>query len=188
MEEKFNKTIMFDNISYMLKEVGKKIGELESEAGVSPGYISRTSKEGNTKPGIDFIMRAAESLNVSLDTLLRVDMTSLTPTEKYLTTFLQKLVKDTLEDKLDWQTETPGYLNSRLEADIDGGCAHPLFCMERFQGDPSCPDNVMRLVFCSRSFDVYTDIDGECYNLRMKNGAKLYIMKISKSGFQKGDL
>jgi hypothetical protein len=36
-------------------------------------------------------MKAAEALNVSVDTLLRVDMSSLTPTEQYLITFLEKL-------------------------------------------------------------------------------------------------
>ena len=110
MEQKFNKTIIFDNIAFMLKESGKKIGELETEAGVSLGYISRMSKEGNAKPGIDFIMKTAEALNVSVDTLLRVDLSSLTATEKYLISFLEKLVKDTFDDKLDWQTETAGWM------------------------------------------------------------------------------
>ena len=52
MNIEFNKQLMLDNISFLLKESEKKIGELESEAGVSAGYISRISKEGNTKPGI----------------------------------------------------------------------------------------------------------------------------------------
>lgn len=183
MEQKFNKTIIFDNIAFMLKELGKKIGELETEAGVSLGYISRMSKEGNAKPGIDFIMKTAEALNVSVDTLLRVDLSSLTATEKYLISFLEKLVKDTFDDKLDWQMETAGYLNDRLEVDLNGYCAHPLFHTETFyeQGELEYPDEVTRCVFVSHSFGVHTYIDGDCFNLRMKNGAVLYIMKICKS-------
>ena len=52
-------------------KIRKKIGELEGEAGVSAGYISRISKYGNTKPGIEFIMKVADSFNVCLDTLLK---------------------------------------------------------------------------------------------------------------------
>ena len=51
MTEEFNKKIMLDNISFLLNESGKKIGELETEAGVSTGYISRISKDEKTKLG-----------------------------------------------------------------------------------------------------------------------------------------
>lgn len=182
MSEEFNKNIMFNNITFMLKERGKKIGELESEAGVSPGYISRTSKEGNTKPGIDFIMKAAEALNVSVDTLLRVDMSRLTPTERYLLTFLEKLAKDTLDDKLDWQTETDVYLNERLYPENMGGREHPLFELDTYceVDKEGYPNALTRLVFFSRTYGRDTFIAGDCYNLRMKNGTILYIMNIRK--------
>ena len=91
MSVEFNKQLMLDNISFMLKEFGKKIGELEAEAGVSPGYISRTSKDDKAKPGIDFIVKVAEALNTSVDTLLNIDLSGLTPTERYLISFLEKL-------------------------------------------------------------------------------------------------
>lgn len=189
MSSEFNKAVMFDNISFMLKETGKKIGELESEAGVSPGYIARTSKEGNTKPGIEFIMKAADALKISIDTLLRVDMSSLTPTEKYLISFLEKLTRDTTDDKLEWYRESAGYLNGRLETDINGYCAHPLFSdatfMEESEGD--YPEEVSRIVFTSRSFDVHTVIAGDCFNLQMKNETYLYVMNISKSVYKIGD-
>lgn len=183
METNFNKEILFDNIAYLIKERGMKIGELEAAAGVSSGYISRTSKEGGTKPGIDFIMNAAAALNVSIDTLLRVDLTSLTPTEQYLVSFLEKLKTDTVNDKLDWNCETAEYLNYRLETDMNGYCAHPLFSQETFlePGETEYPDEVTRVVFISKSYDVHTYIQGDCFNLRLKNGAYLYIMNISRS-------
>lgn len=189
MVDEFNKKILFDNIAFRMKELGKKVGELESEAGVSPGYISRTSKEGNTKPGIDFIMKVATALNVSIDTLLRVDMSSQTPTEKYLISFLEKLTKDTVDDKLDWHRESAEYLNRRLELDMNGYCDHPLFSYESFlePGESDYPDSVERIVFTSQSFDVHTFIEGDCFNLRMKNGTILYIMNICKSVYRNGD-
>lgn len=188
MNEEFNKKIMFDNISFMLKEVGKKIGELEADAGVSPGYISRASKDGNAKPGIDFVVKAAEALGTSVDTLISVDMTSLTPTELYLISFLEKLKKDTAADKLEWNRESADFLN-RLEPGMDYYANHPLFSFETFyeKGESDYPGEVSRVVMISDSFDCHTSIAGDCFNLRMKNGAMLYIMNISKSVYNLSD-
>lgn len=189
MTEELNKKMLFDNISYLIKKEGIKIGELESAAGVSPGYISRTSKDGGTKPGIDFIMKAAIALNVSIDTLLRVDMKSLTPTEQYLISFLEKLNIDTIHDKLTWNCESEEYLNYRLEADGYGRSNHPLFSQETFlePGEEGYPNEVTRIVFISKSFDVHTCIHGDCYNLRMKNGVFLYLMNICRNVHRIGD-
>ena len=188
MSKEFNKQLMLDNISYLLKETGKKIGELESDAGVSPGYISRISKEGNTKPGIDFIMNAADSLNVSINTLLNVDLTEMTPSERYLLSFLEKLNKDTIGDKLDWNSESADRLN-RAESDINGNSDHPLLSYETFyeEGETEYPDEVSRVVLVSKSFGCKTAINGDCFNLRLKNGSILYLMNISKSVHQVND-
>ena len=83
MDAVFDKKILLENISYLLKEKEMKIGELEAAAKVSTGYISRITKEENSKPGIEFIMNVAEVLNVGMDTLLKVDLSAQTPTEKY---------------------------------------------------------------------------------------------------------
>lgn len=183
MTDEFNRTLFFDNIAFKLKETGKKIGELENEAGVSPGYISRTSKDGSTRPGIDFIMRVAAALNISVDTLLKVDLTKLSPTEQYLYSFIDKLIKDTAAGKLDWQRETADYLNNRLEINDFGYCEHDLFEKETFyeKGESDHPDKVTRIVFASHSYDVHTWIAGDCYHLGMKDYSNLYIMSICKS-------
>ena len=188
MYEEFNKKIMFDNISFLLKESGKKIGELETEAGVSPGYISRSSKDGSAKPGIDFVVKAAEALGTSVDTLINVDMTSLTPTELYLISFLEKLKKDTAADKLEWNRESADFLN-RQEVGYDNYVSHPLFSFETFyeKGETDYPDEISRVVMISNAFDCHTSIAGDCFNLRMKNGAMLYIMNISKSVYNLSD-
>ncbi len=189
MTDEFNKQVMIDNISFLFEGVWKKIGELESEAGVSAGYISRISKEGNTKPGIDFIVKAAEALDTSIDTLLNVELADMTPTERYLISFLEKLKKDTLEDKLDWKKESAGYLN-RIEVDRDGYVDHPLLSYETFyeEGETEYPDEVSRVVFVSNTYDCKTAINDNCYNLRLKNGSVLYLMDISKSVHKRTDL
>lgn len=188
MSVEFNKQLMLDNISFMLKEFGKKIGELEAEAGVSPGYISRTSKDDKAKPGIDFIVKVAEALNTSVDTLLNIDLAGLTPTERYLISFIEKLKRDTANDKLEWLRHSADSLN-RMETDYNGCVEHPLFSYEKFleQGEGDYPDEVERVVFTSHSYDVHTYISGDCFSLRLKNGAILYLMDISKSVFHAND-
>ena len=36
--------------------------------------------------------------------------------------------------------------------------------------------------FVSHTFDVHTVVSGDCFNLRLKNGTRLYLMKISRCG------
>lgn len=188
MSIEFNKQQLIDNINYLLKESNMKIGELESEAGVSIGYISRITKESSIKPGIDFIINAAHSLNVSVDTLLNVPLSETTPTERYLISFLEKLKRSTADDDLNWVRESPDSLN-RMETDINGYALHPLFSYETFmeQGEMEYPEEVSRVVFTSHSFGVHTYICGDCFNLRMKNSSYIYLMNISKSVHRTGD-
>lgn len=182
LNKEFNKKLMLDNIAVLLSESGIKVGELENEAGVSAGYISRLTKDGAGKPGIEFIMNAAEALKVSIDTLLYIDLAGLTPTERYLISFLEKLKKDTAEDKLEWIRYSADSLN-RMEPNYDSSVDHPLFSYETFMeaGEGDYPDEVSRVVFTSHTFDVHTYITGDCFSLRLKNGAMLYLMDISKS-------
>ena len=188
MTNDFNKQLMLDNISFLLKEFGKKIGELEADAGVSTGYISRISKEDNTKPGIEFIMKVANSLNISMDTLLNANLAEMTPTERYLLSFLEKLSKNTLDDKLDWNRESADRLN-RAETDQNGYPLHPLLSQETFyeESGSEYPDEVSRIVFVSKTFDCRTAIHGDCFNLRLKNESLLYLMNISKSVYKIND-
>lgn len=182
MSDKFNKQVLFDNIAFLVKERGLKIGELETGAGVSPGYISRASKEGGPTPGIEFIANIARELQVSIDTLISAHMAEMTPTERYIISFLEKMERDTNADKLDWSRESADSLN-RTETDCNGIAQHPLFSYETFyeQTDGEYPDEVSDCRFISHAFDVHTSIAGDCFHLRMKNGTLLYLMNISKS-------
>lgn len=186
--EQFNPKVLFDNIDFLIKSESRKIGEVETEAGVSAGYISRTSKDGGSRPGIDFIMNIAEVLHISIDTLLKVDISSLTTTERYLISFLEKLEHDTVRDILDWDRVTAESLNN-MEMDQNGIINHPLFDFHRFyeEGEGEYPEEVSRVVFVSNSFDVHTLIHDDCFELRLKNGAYLHLMNISKSVYRIND-
>ena len=180
----FNKARCLSNIRELLRQKPEvKIGQIEKEAGIRLGYMSRLEKEGNTsEPSIEFLASAAKLLNISIDTLLSVDLSELTPTEQYIVNFFDKLKSDTLQDKLNWGIESSYNLN-RMEVDINGFVYHPLFSEETFyeENDTEYPDEVTRVVFNSRTFGPNTIINGDCFNLRLKNGTTLYLMDIEKS-------
>lgn len=180
----FNKEILFSNIRYLLKEKPEvKIGQIEKEAGVRLGYTSRLEKPDNTSdPSMEFVVTAARLLGVGVDTMISVDLAALTPTEEYLIKFFNKMIQDTLKDKLDWVRETAFELNG-LEPDYNGYIPHPLFEEKTYweEGETDYPDQVTRIVFSSKSFGPKTYIAGDCFHLRMKNGTTLFLMDIEKS-------
>lgn len=182
MNTEFNKQILFDNINYLVKQKNIKIGELESEAGVSVGYLSRASKDGGSNPGIEFIVKVASIFNISIDTLVSVNLSSITPTEEYLIDFLTKLNNDTIENNLDWCRESKEELNS-LRNDIYDNSRHPLFEVKTFfeQTESEYPSETTEKVFVSNSYDVHTSIVGDCFSLKMKDRTTLYIMNIAKT-------
>ena len=183
-KKNFNKSLCFANIRELLRQNSDvKIGQIEKEAGIRLGYMSRLEKEGNTaEPSIEFIVTAARLLKVSVDTLISVNLTGLTPTEQYIVTFFDKLKADTIADKLDWVRESAFNLN-RVEPDYNGYVWHPLFAEETFFEESECeyPNEVTRIVFSSKAFGPKTYIAGDCFNLRLKNGTTLYLMDIEKS-------
>lgn len=187
----FNKTLCFSNIRELLRQnPDVKIGQIEKEAGIRLGYMSRLEKVGNTsEPSMEFIVSAAKLLKVSVDTLISVDLTGLTPTEQYLVNFFDKLKADTLKDRLDWNRETAFNLN-RIERDMDGSIWHPLFDEETFYEESGCeyPNEVTRIVFNSKTFGPKTYITDDCFNLRLKNGTTLYLMDIEKSVHKTDDM
>jgi len=180
LSQEFNKQLMLDNISFMLKELGKKIGEFEAEAGVSAGYVSRMSKEDSKKPAVDFVMKAAEALKISVSTLLSADLSVMSPTERYLVGFVEKLTSDTRESKLAWDRQSQDYLND-LPLDDNGEPYHPLFDFEHFQltYEDESTKTFRECVFKSRTFEYFTIPYQSSYALRMKNGAMLYVMNIT---------
>jgi len=179
----FNKTLCFSNIRELLKEnPDVKIGQIEKEAGIRLGYMSRLEKGDNAaEPSVEFIVTAAKLLNVTVDTLISIDLAGLTSTEKYLVNFIEKLKNDTLGRKLNWNIETEFELTRQL-VDNNGRSMHPLFTLETFYRATECeyPEEVTDNVYVSKTFGPNTSINGDCYNLRLKNGSTLYLMDLVK--------
>lgn len=183
----FKASLFFDNISQLIKENKAKIGELESHANVSAGYISRTSKDEGSKPGIDFVVSVAEFFGVSVDTLINVEFNSLTPTERYLIKFFEKLKKDTVGDQVRWIKYTPDELN-HADPDINGFVDHPLMNYETFLDEgEEYPEEVTRAVMNSNSYGLRNAISGDSFQLDMANSTSIHIMSISKSKYRVND-
>ena len=183
----FNKTLCFSNIRELIKEnPDVKIGQIESAAGIRLGYMSRLEKGDNAaEPSVEFIVTAAKLLNVSVDTLISVDLANLTPTEKYLVNFVEKLKSDTVADKLNWNVETKNEME-RHGNDCNGNSFHPLLSLETYYAPSGCeyPEPHTDNIYVSKTFNLETEIYGDCYNLRLKNGSKLYLMNVARRTFK----
>lgn len=105
----FDNELLGKNIKFLASKNDLKIGEIEKEAGVSPGYISRLSSSKNdaTYKLMDLIFFLSEKTDVSVLTLLTVDIAQLTKSEAYLTQFLEKLCRETKDEIIYWQTKQP---------------------------------------------------------------------------------
>lgn len=103
----FEKDVLAKNIQYLAAKQGKKIGELEKAAEVSPGYVSRMLKENgkNSAPIVELMLAASKEFGVSVDDLLLRRMDAVHPSEMYLKAFFEKLKEDTLSGKISWTIE-----------------------------------------------------------------------------------
>ncbi len=180
MAVEFNKKRFFDNITFLVKKNGLKIGEVEAAAGVSAGYISRMSKDvNNAKPGLEFAIGVAKVLGTSFDALISVDFSSLTPTEEYLVQFIEKLIRDTVDKDLPWIMESKVMLDS-VGYDQNGP-EHPLFdVMYRdVENENGGFDRCQEIGFDSR-FNEYESICyvDDSFRLALTSDTTLYLMAI----------
>lgn len=96
-------TTLYSNIKYLAKQNQMKLGELEDKVGVSPGYFSRLSGKDVKNSAIDVLVKLSDTLDVTLDLLLTVDLESRTPTERLVLSFIQRLSSATAQDNLAWR-------------------------------------------------------------------------------------
>ena len=95
----FRKDLLLNNVSF---DKNIKIGEVETQAGVSVGYLSRIVKDnsGSNLPLLDVIMAFSEKLGVSMDSLLTVDFSKLSANEEYLSNFCYAILAKTKSRKI----------------------------------------------------------------------------------------
>ena len=177
----FDKKRCMSAIYAIAKEKGVRIGDLEREANVSTGYLSKLNKEENTSsPSIELLLAVARVLGVTIDMLVYSEYEGLSPNEKYILRFLDKLAGDTLSRGLQWEKETKKQLLN-VECGYDGGDAysvHPLF---EAAGVPmEAGKSRLESRYYSRFFpDGDTKIAGDGFHVGLSpSGADIYIMKV----------
>ncbi len=127
----FKKAPFIENFKALTTKTGIKIGMIETEANVAPGYLSRLDKEGNTSdPSVEFVATAARMLDVSIDQLLFGKIEKLSQTESYLNNFFQMLISDTVSDVMTWNLDRPPVEHYVSENDYPDAIGHPLYVSE----------------------------------------------------------
>lgn len=105
--EIYDRNRLINNINHLLKERGIKNKDLETYAGVSPGYISRISADSNTSnPGIDYICKAANFFGIPFNVLIAEDLSAQSDDEILCRKFLQTLYDETMYNHIMWVPHT----------------------------------------------------------------------------------
>lgn len=167
----FDKNVCLNNIYFLAKQKGIKIGELETECGASTGYLSRLKQNGN--PGIEFLVSAANRLHVSLDALVSHSYDKANPTEEYLHDFIEKITLDSDSGNLPWVYETSEQLET-VEVDDHGDSCHPLY-------ESVYTGNEWYAHFTSgfRPKDKTVHPVHGCYHANIGNQNSIYLLKIA---------
>ena len=174
MSEEFNSKIFYGNIEYLLRKQKKKIGELESETGVSTGYISRASKDTSAKPGIDFVIKTADVLGVSIDSLLCEEMYKMNETEAYINRFISKVIDDTKHEKAAWQRMSPNDYDELADTAANHESYPLIIGRESIEANSQLAKKP-KTVFMSKKIEMAIAAD-YCYELKMNLVATLYLM------------
>lgn len=112
MEKLYSKDKLVSNIEYLLKRNDIKIGDLESECGVSTGYISRLKNNENpdASPSAEVLLRFSKMLKVSLTSLLYCNFNASTETELFVQSSIEEMIKKTESNLLLWEKFSPSQI------------------------------------------------------------------------------
>lgn len=123
----YDKLRFIDNVYALAPKKGLKIKEIEAACGVSIGYFARLrlGKKG-TAPGADFLLKVADQLSVSVDSLLCYDFSSGSDSEQLLLIYLEKLIDKTQNGSMFWQ-EDPVVEPDSILNNLGGIPTHPLY-------------------------------------------------------------
>lgn len=184
----FDKARCFENLTYLLATRDKKLGDIERDSGNSPGYLSRMkSGKSNADPSIEFLMTAAEALDVSVDMLVNSEIREMSKTEIYIQSFLKKLIEDTRNDKLTWvcqrQSELEGIGTEYDQCTDEIYATHPIYEVKSI---PNGIDHSTWEAYYNSQFFKNCGVApvGDSYhtNLDANGNVTLYLMSCKKGG------
>lgn len=171
----YDKKLCISNVYYLTKEQGKKLGDVETTAGVSAGYFSRLNKEESTaNPSIEVLASVADQLGVTVDALISRDYSAMSSSERYVSNFLDKLIKKSNSGESIWERETKAFIEG-LGCDQDGDAIHPLY-EHIYDGTVQDWRCVYQSLF--NPGERYY-IVGDCFKLSIDPKQTFYLMKVS---------
>lgn len=102
----FDNSTLANNIAFLVKKNGMRVGELEDMLGISAGYISRTVKEDSKKKmSIDIVWKTARLFDTDIKTLTESQMWISHSNTDLLIKFLQRLYQDTKDNLFAWEND-----------------------------------------------------------------------------------
>lgn len=114
----FDNGTLANNIVFLVKKNGMRVGELEDMLGISAGYISRTVKEDSKKKmSVDIVWKIARLFDTDIRTLTESQMWVSHSNTDLLVKFLQRLYQDTKDNFFAWENDggVMVVLNERYE-------------------------------------------------------------------------
>lgn len=101
-EVREERVIWAENITYLAKEKGIKLMDLAKDVDVTVSFFSRARK-GDSRADAVVLSNIAERLGVSLDLLMKVDLSAMGESEKLIAKSLNKMLQDTVSEKIRWE-------------------------------------------------------------------------------------
>ena len=126
-----NLTVVYNNIKTLSKQLNIRMSEIEEDAGVSPGYMSRLAqKNGDTANTalLGVIASAAKKLFISIESVLFADVSNMSPEEEKMLQFITKLLDDTEKGKFHWKQDSEESIKENIDKRRG---SHPLFVTEK---------------------------------------------------------
>lgn len=114
----FDNSTLSNNIIFLVKKNGMRVGELEDMLGISAGYISRTVKEDSKKKmSVDIVWKISRLFDTDIRTLTESQMWVSHSNTDLLVKFLQRLYQDTKDNFFSWENDggVMVVLNERYE-------------------------------------------------------------------------
>lgn len=180
----FDKKKLINNIKVLAKRKDIQIRQLESQAGVSAGYLSRQASNASGL-SIGVVALMARMLDVSLDDLVNVDLeTPVSSTEAEVLNFIKKVVEDSHDKLLNWAFYDKSLLR-RIDGKVDflqEFSDNPFFYGESVDGNYGnqvqfCYRHQLPVAKESKNFRSYY-IEGPGYHVELKPGFQLLISQV----------
>ena len=93
---------LLQNIKIMAKRKNIKIGDLEANAQVSKGYLSRLSSPDSGSPSLESMLLIADQLGTTLQVLIDANLSDVGESNQLSIEFLNKMIVDTQNEKITW--------------------------------------------------------------------------------------